>query len=422
MHPLRVITAEVDGAPFSGTVTITEQDAAYIRFTTANPDWEGSAVISRIALVTHVSYDVFETIKNERIVNSGGGGSGTTYSVIVPRTVYSVANDIPNKSTNVGRNRNLSTSIYLDHMFELLTSEPDIRFKDAVDRIDFCSPIVVNNSNEENPGANINNGQNKTQITRQISFRGSDKTTVTSFDVIHRSTKNSATELAHPKVLCIGDSITYGEQATISEDNFSINHAYHLITKQLYMKDKIDNGGNNFDITFLGHFTKEAQFSYKNQTYTAKSCHEGIRGIGMSHYLNGSVEAFKSSQTNKFSINAWISKYRTLDDAGNRLPWSAAGATVTGQDGKTYTIGTLITSQQMLNTVDVCTPTHIVIMLGMNGGASVAQHQEMIQIIKSEIPKCIIGITVADCAGTLFPSLHQNCSEQCVMWNDNKNG
>lgn len=78
-----------------------------------------------------------------------------------------------------------------------------------------------------------------------------------------------------------------------------------------------------------------------------------------------------------FSLDAYLSRYRTLDDEGNRLDGSA-GQTVTGQDGKTYTIGTEVTNTSAW---DVCTPTHVIINIGIND--SVSGYQDLyIQFVK----------------------------------------
>ena len=63
-----------------------------------------------------------------------------------------------------------------------------------------------------------------------------------------------------------------------------------------------------------------------------------------------------------FSLDKYLERYRTMDDAGNRLVGSA-GQTVVGGDGETYTIGTRVS-----NTADwdVCTPTHIIFNIGIN--------------------------------------------------------
>jgi hypothetical protein len=67
-----------------------------------------------------------------------------------------------------------------------------------------------------------------------------------------------------------------------------------------------------------------------------------------------------------FSLAKYLERYRTMDDAGNRLVGSA-GETVTGLDGNTYTIGTLVSNT---SDYDVCTPTHLVFNVGINGSGA----------------------------------------------------
>lgn len=314
--------------------------------------------------------------------------------------IYTVCNDIITTG-NRGRNRNYSQAVYLDHLFNGLTEEKNIRFKDAVDRVIFTSPMVVNNSTENTPGITFNGGVNVLEQNVSLSLVGNDIVPV-SITAKHRSTLNSITSSFHPKVLIIGDSVTYGEMATVSWDNYSQNFAYHLMAKEMFMKDKIDAGNIGHDATFLGIYEKTRTFTYKGQQYTAKTHHEGIRGISASSYLTGGVAQFWDGT--KFSIKSWVDKYRTLDNNGNRLTLGNG-------------TGTLITASN-LNTIDVCDPTHFIIALGFNNSVTLEQYNQFINTAKSEFPNIIIGIMVLDSAGTYFPSLHPNCDSKCTIWND----
>lgn len=319
---------------------------------------------------------------------------------VTPYKLYTVCNDVGGKK---GHNRNYASAIYLDHLFNDLTEEKHIRFENNSDKIILHSPMEVTDANETNPTVKFNEGQNILIKDKEYKLIGNDIVD-SNFNFKHISTLNSITQNVVPKVLCIGDSITYAELAEVNDDEHSQNWAYHLMCKELFMKDNIDNGGNGYDIKFLGHYQKKRKMNYKNVEYDVVTYHEGIRGISLNSYLNGGVDDFKDIQTNKFSLNAWLSKYRTLDDNGNRL---------TLGDGT----GTNITESNIQN-IDVCTPTHVLIMLGANGGGTLEQYKELVNIIKTEYPNMIIGITIPDCAGTYFPSLHPNCDEKMTIWND----
>ena len=368
-------------------------NSAYIRICGANPNWFGAEYPQHAYLII----DILEKVKTleEEI------GDAQVYSILSPYVVYTTCNDVV--PAQKGRNRNYSQAVYLDHLLNGITQELNIRFKDNIDKLVFNAPIVVTDANETSPAVTFNNGENIHEEEDTYYIHGKD-IIETPIVLKHRSTLNSITSKAHPKVLCIGDSITYAEQANIPDDNYTQNYAYHLICKELFMKDKIDNGNIDYDITFLGIYEKQKTFTYKNVEHTVITHHEGIRGISLSQHLNGAVAQFKDDDTGKWSLRAWLNKYRTLDDNGERL--SLGNNT-----------GTLITSSNLQN-IDVCTPTHVIIMLGANGGGTLLQWQEMVNTIKSEFPNMIIGIAISDAAGTYFPSLHPNCDSLCTMWKD----
>lgn len=391
---LSAVSASSTNTPVSSVLTI-PSNAKYIRLSFSSD----VAKVSKAIYSTLLSNDVL-TLKSKVKDIQATIGSKNAITYIKPYKVYTVCNDaVPSKK---GHNRNHSAAIYLDHMFNGLSKELNIRFNNKLDKTTFTSPIVVTDSNETSPAVTYNNGVNVLETTKSLGVSGGDIVDG-SFNVIHASTLNSVTKDVTPKILCIGDSITYGELAQVNDDDHQQNWAYHLMCKELFMKDNLDAGGG-YNVMFLGHYKKTRNMTYNNTTYPVTTFHEGIRGISLNDYLNGNVADFKSGTTNKFSINAWLSKYRTLDDNGNRLALGSG-------------TGTAITSGN-INDIDVCTPTHVLIMLGANGGGTIEQYRELISIIRTEYPNMIIGITVPDAAGTYFPSLHPNCTDKMVIWND----
>lgn len=390
------LIASMNGETLVGSITAPE-NAKYIRLsfgTEAFAGYKSTALISK-----KISDDVTNLLgRVDSLENTLGEKGNIPY--IKPYKVYTVCNDvIPSKK---GHNRNYSSAIYLDHMFNGLTSEKDIRFKNGVDKVIFNSPITVTDANESNPAVEWNEGYNVLSKTKKIEIIGRD-IIESSFDITHISILNSVTKDVTPRVLCIGDSITYAELAQVNDDEHSQNWAYHLMCKQFFMMDNIDSG-SGYDVKFLGHYKKTRTMNYNGVDYPVTTYHEGIRGISLTSYLNGTVTDFKSDTTSKFSIDAWLAKYRTLDDNGNRLTLGSG-------------TGSLITSGN-INNIDVCTPTHVLIMLGANGGGTIEQYKELVNIIKTEYPNMIIGITIPDAAGTYFPSLHPNCDEKMTIWND----
>ena len=390
---LQTNIASINGKKIERTFTA-PANSAFVRICGGNPGWSAQTYKQYANTATNIWDEIYAL---KKLI----GTPPTSFGVLSPYAIYTTCNDvIPSQK---GRNRNYSQAVYLDHLFNGLTKELNIRFKDNIDRIVFNAPMVVTDSNETSPAVTFNGGENihEEEVTRYVHGEDIIETPVV---IKHRSTLNSITSNVHPKVLCIGDSITYAEQANIPDDNYTQNYAYHLICKELFMKDKIDNGNVGYDITFLGIYKKQKTFTYKEEEHTVITHHEGIRGISLSQHLNGNVAQFKDDKTGKWSLRAWLNKYRTLNDDGERLSLGSG-------------TGTLITSDNLQN-IDVCTPTHVIIMLGANGGGTLSQWQQMVNTIKSEFPDMIIGIAIPDTAGTYFPSLHPNCNYLCTIWND----
>jgi hypothetical protein len=98
-----------------------------------------------------------------------------------------------------------------------------------------------------------------------------------------------------------------------------------------------------------------------------------------------------------------------MDDLGVRLNTNSAdphGEPVVGSDGKTYSVGNKITSQELLLTYDVCTPTHIFVNLVHNTGEENYKTYipQTVSIIQSELPKAVVCLMVIDETGTFFPA------------------
>jgi len=134
-----------------------------------------------------------------------------------------------------------------------------------------------------------------------------------------------------------------------------------------------------------------------------------------------------------FNFETYLLRYRTMDDSGNRLT-GVAGAIVTGVDGNTYTIGTLITST---TDYDVCKPTHTVIQMSINdyyltytGGSdattNLATISNDVEVLRNKLATIFsstyssyVGMIITRCSGTLFPEnwkdvLDDQCSRSML--------
>lgn len=330
-----------------------------------------------------------------------------TLDYITPHKIYTVCNNII--SALKGNNRNYAAALYLDHLFDGLTEEKDIKFEEnKSDRVLFYSPIEITNSSY-NVVYNTDGSAVKT-ATRNIVVTGNDVEDF-NFNVSHISTLADANKTTKPRILCIGDSITYGELATFPSDTEI--QSYSLLTKQLFEMDKIDGGdvAGEYNALLLGIFKRTLNINYSGINRTITACHQGIPGATLDHYLNGTVSYFYNGS--RFSLKPWIDLYRTMNDSGVRL---TAGDPA---------IGSAVTN---VNDYDVCVPTHVVIMLGTNGSETASQYVSKIQSLIDNIKldcttygwtQIFISVVLPDCAGTYFPSKHPNFDKTIAIWNDN---
>lgn len=123
------------------------------------------------------------------------------------------------------------------------------------------------------------------------------------------------------------------------------------------------------------------------------------------------------------SYNKMLERYRTMDDSGVRLTTDTenpAGASVTGSDGNIYTIGTKITSQAKLESINMCRPTHIIWDMAFNdwvfyasgdsgqssGTDSLALAELFITAMRAELGgNVIFGLKAKKANGAFFPNV-----------------
>lgn len=312
---------------------------------------------------------------------------------IYPSTIYSVCNDI---GENKPYDRNISPCLYLDHFFDGISQELNIRFKDNNDvRLPFDFALTTGAGWD----SELNNNSGVNIVEKDIILNGKEFVEK-KFKIKVITTLASSSKTKKAFVLCIGDSITWGEGATdCAKGTLSSRKPYHCLCTELFKKDNVDADGG-YEVVMIGSQYIKGTFRYKEQDYSYTSCHDGVRGIAINGVINNS-SAFKDSN-GKFSINAWLARYRTLSDDGVRLEVGSG-------------TGTEINSGN-INNINCCTPTHIVIALGTNGGATLEQYNELISLIRKELPDVNIAIAMPDSAGTIFPSVYR-CSPRQLRWN-----
>lgn len=237
-----------------------------------------------------------------------------------------------------------------------------------------------------------------------------------------RMVNAAASKNATPKILIIGDSVTDAYGGDSNRKTSWLPGQYGAFAKMYFEMDKIDGGDNTdeYNAIFLGGaFNRSYDFNinYSGVTRTVRSKSQGQGGAQLNELYDatwgGSENPFYDTSNETFSVADYISKYRTMDDLGVRLESSSSnphGEFVTGSDGNSYTIGTKITSQSLLSSIDVCTPTHIVINLNHNTSETNFQtyFPQVISKIKSELPNAVIICMAIDETGTYFPCEYPN--------------
>ncbi|SFD47383.1 hypothetical protein [Spirosoma endophyticum] len=342
------------------------------------------------------------------------------YALVAPKKVYTVCNDLV--AASKGYNRNMSAAVYLDHMLTGLTTEVDAKF-DATksDKLVFTSKIVTTDANDS---TQFNEGLTVKTYDVSVAMIGNEvkKKTAT---IKHISTLASANKAAFPKVLCLGDSITWGELAGINGSTSEAD-VYWLLAQQLLDMDRVDNGlvAGQLQSLFVGQVVaKTRTYSYNGSSRTIKGFAEGRRGWKLTDYLGQTATGQSAANpfynaavagNAKFSLLTWLNKYRTLaNDGVTRL--------VVGS-----TAGTSVTD---VNAYDVCVPTHIVVNLGANDNDPVNYVQginDLKAAIKAEYAAngwgvVNIAVVLPDYNGTFFPSKYPAFGESAAFWKSTNN-
>ena len=184
------------------------------------------------------------------------------------------------------------------------------------------------------------------------------------------------------RLLIIGDSVTQG--AITKQQYWSVCAEYFAKEDIIRNRDSkfMCLGSNNFRTTTV-------EFNGKTKEVKAGAC--GISSWSLNTWLTnvsdttnydnpGGLNGFTyvENGVTKFSILKWIERFRNYDDNGNKLELGNG-------------TGTWINANN-INKVKCCTPNIIYINSTHNGG-TIEQHEEIINIIKQELPNCkvIVG-------------------------------
>lgn len=269
--------------------------------------------------------------------------------------------------------------LYLDHMF-YLRKRASLFFQiTGDDRLPFTNDGSVQNSDvrEVNIPVGINMCDIPVTITR----------------VSTRSTVGKGKQI---RLLPIGDSVGagYGGDWNRPEGRASVSWS---IARQFFMQNRYADGTmpGVSDFITIGTTNKNT-FGIRTDegivTCTGYGeCRGGWRLTDFlySHFVEKTENPFydeSQSGENKFSLAAYLKRFRTHDDAGNPLATNTSGADA-------Y----------------VNTPTHIIIQLGLNDIYNQEyknQVSSLVSRIKEEFPDMIIGLSLPDAFGSAFPKYY----------------
>ena len=297
--------------------------------------------------------------------------------------------------TTSGENA-ISLPIFID---ELQTdSTKDILFKNGSDKY----YIPTKFSNGYTPSVKQN------EIV-DCDYRTLNFNNDTNASILVNSTKE---ELQNKKsmVLVIGDSVTegYGSGGDIYWEIFND-----------YVRKEDINLNRSTNLKMLGTFFNgyngiDRILNYKGQSVTDHLQCEGRSGWALFDFAynvtfeNGNpfYDASESGEI-KFSISKYIERYRTLDDNGKRLSLGNGTGTEINAD--------------LLNKLNVCTPTHIIINIGHNdfyqrsADEYYSDLKKFVAKIRSELPNAYIGIMATM---PLVGSYHRDLYHNIIGGND----
>ena len=230
------------------------------------------------------------------------------------------------------------------------------------------------------------------------------------FTIKNRQCLNSPSKDKHMALLCIGDSITYGQNAYFFDRGQRA--CYPMLVREMGYKDYLDSGKAGYEIRTIGTLSHKRKMMHGGKEYELTTYHEGRQGDWLQNFM---AQAYRQDESGNFSLLAYLKKYRTCDDKGNRLYADKSKGTRKGYGEMTGYLengedsGFKIGSEILDTTVhDVYKPTHVFLFMGTNGQYSQEELDKFIAGIRTAGEDIIIGVGCPHYAGTYFPSDYPN--------------
>lgn len=378
------------------------------------------------------------------------GNDKTNLELFIPKKIFTWGDGI-NGDFNGDRVPNVG--LYLDHMLPWGIYDLNISFDNSNQRnkITFTTPYPIDWNISK-----INNGNKKQNIEKTFKIKGQNYNELNA-TITQVSVTNDVGADNHVALLTIGDSTVEGANAFITlEDGTQIwSPFWNEVARQFAMDSIEANDEEKYRFSSLGVRSGKGGSStveYLGKTRKIITATNGESGSKLADHLRYVAQKRPSQETwdklglgngtgidykgtskqkdliaqtcetysgteseyngnpffdnskvgdNKFSIAKWLERYRTLDDNGNRLTLGNG-------------TGTKITNDN-INKINVCTPTHVLLQTGLNDWSQVSVEQYIkdmdifVREIKNQLPDCKIAITLfPDDPGTYFKELYPN--------------
>ena len=346
-------------------------------------------------------------IKREPVPNK----KGSTYpnvQLLAPRTIYTVANDAVKAELTGYSPSTYTPALYLDNFFTGLKSEPKAAyFGNGTRKLLFPFKSADYATYES---TKLFDGTKKVlEEDVKYSIVGNAKEEQM-FTIKNRQCLNSPSKDKHMSLLCIGDSITYGQNAFFFDR--SQRGCYPMLVREMGYKDYLDSGKAGYEIRTIGTLSHKRKMSYAGKEYELTTYHEGRQGDYLQNFMNS---AYWHDESGNFSLKAYLKRYRTCDDNGNRLYVDKSKGTrknyeeMTGYLENGEDSGLKIGSEVFDTTAhDVYKPTHVFLFMGTNGQYSQEELDKFIAGIRTAGEDIAIGVGCPHYAGTYFPSDYPN--------------
>ncbi len=328
--------------------------------------------------------------------------------LILPRTIYTVANDAV-KAELTGYSPNTYTpALYLDNFFTELKEEPkNAFFGNGTRKLLFPFKSADYSTYES---TKLFDGTAKV-LEEEVKYSvvGNTKEEQT-FTIKNRQCLNSPSKDKHMALLCIGDSITYGQNAFFFDR--SQRGCYPMLVREMGYMDYLDSKKAGYEIRTIGTLQYKRKMSYRDKEYELTTYHEGRQGDYLQNFMNN---AYWHDESGTFSLKAYLKRYRTCDDNGNRLYADKSKGTrkgygeITGYLENGQDSGFKIGGEILDTTVhDVYKPTHVFLFMGTNLQYSQAELDKFIAGIRTAGEDIAIGVGCPHYTGTYFPSNYPN--------------